>query len=313
MKFPGNMSKLMAGMVCAGGLLLLGCSPARSTSESPAVTPTQPAAASQPANTNLQIFEVKGVVQSVSPAESKVVIKHEKIPNYMEAMTMPFDVKSVQELTGLSPGDEVTFRMLVTDDDGWIENIRKTGATNALERPAVRLVRDVEPLEEGMPMPDYSFTNAFGKAIKLSDFKGQALTFTFIFTRCPFPLFCPKMNQNFETAYETLKADPAAPTNWHFISISFDPHFDTPERLNAYSKRYQPDPEKWDFATGAMVDIDAITEQFGLAIAFQNGNFDHKLRTVVVDATGKIQTIFVGNSWKVDELEAAIRQAAAAK
>jgi protein SCO1/2 len=36
-------------------------------------------------------------------------------------------------------------------------------------------------------LPDYPMTNELGQAISLGQFKGQALAFTFIFTRCPFP------------------------------------------------------------------------------------------------------------------------------
>jgi protein SCO1/2 len=264
---------------------------------------SQPESGSTKTN-DQQIFEARGIVQEVKPEKKQVVIKHENITNYMPAMTMPFDVKQTNELAGLSSGDQVTFQLVVTKDDGWVQNLQRIGVSSnaAPEHQSVRLVRDVEPLKVGDVMPDYSFTNSLGKRISLSDFKGEALAFTFIFTRCPFPLFCPKMSRNFEESYETLMKMPNAPPNWHLISISFDPEHDTPAVLKAYSAAYNPDPKKWDFATGAMIDIDAITEQFGLYFAFNKGNFDHNLRTVVIDASGKVQQIFIGNDWKPQEL-----------
>lgn len=276
------------------------------------------ASSAKKAEEKITRYEVLGVVQQVKTNESKIVIKHEAIPNYMAAMTMPFDYKSSNDVTGLTPGDQVHFTLAVTEDDGWVENIRKTGfKTNAPpEHQSVRRVRDVEPLEIGDVMPDYSFTNSFGKKISLSDYKGQALAFTFIFTRCPFPNFCPRMNKNFEGAYDILKEGAEkgnGPTNFHFISISFDPEFDTPERLKTYSETFHFDPAKWDFATGAMIDIDAITEQFGLYFAYDKGNFDHNLRTVVIDAAGKVAYIFIGNEWKPEELAAEMAKAAVVK
>jgi protein SCO1/2 len=221
-------------------------------------------------------------------------------------MTMPFNVKNTNELAGLATNDQVSFTMIVTEDDGWIENIKKIGVdTNSLavkERPKVRVVRDVEPLAIGDKMPDYTFTNSLGDKISLSDFNGQAYAFTFIFTRCPFPTFCPRMNSNFSEAYKHLISAGNAPTNWHLISISFDPDFDTPQRLKDYSATYKPDPRKWDWVTGAMIDIDAISEQVGMAFAFENNTFNHTLRTVVVDKNGVIRQIFVGNEWKPEEL-----------
>src|SRR2546428_6984535 len=62
-----------------------------------------------------QTFQVNGVVREVLPARKRVKIEHEKVPNYMEAMTMTFDVKDAKELADLQPGDKVTFRMVVTE------------------------------------------------------------------------------------------------------------------------------------------------------------------------------------------------------
>lgn len=292
---------------------LMGCT--NSTSPAPQSVKAPPPQSTEAKTNSIRTFAVKGVVKEVRAAQSEVVIKHETITNYMEAMTMPFSVKNTNELAGLASGDQVTFKMIVTPDEGWIEQIRKTGAaapeTNAPpQHQSVRVVREVEPLAVGDKMPDYSFTNAIGKKVSLSDFKGQALAFTFMFTRCPFPNFCPRMSSNFAEAAKKLSSDPAAPKNWHLLTISFDPEFDTPERLRTYSEGYNKWPEKWDFATGAMIDIDAITEQFGLSFVYRDGTYDHKLRTVLVDAKGVIQQIYIGNEWKVDDFVEEMHKAA---
>jgi len=43
------------------------------------------------------------------------------------------------------------------------------------------------------------------------------------------------------------------------------------------------------------------------------GGINHNLRTVVVDARGRVQRIFTENKWTVEELTDEIVQAAAAK
>ena len=279
---------------------------------------SEPAANAQPASTNVQTYSVKGVVKELKPDGRTVVIKHEEITNYMAAMTMPFEVKDPKELAGLQPGDEVTFRMLVTDTDGWIDQIKRMGATNAIpasEHQSVRRVRIVEPLKIGDPIPDYPFTNELNQPIHLGQFKGQALALTFIFTRCPFPNFCPRMSGNFAEAYQKLTATPGGQTNWHLLSLSFDPEFDTPAVLKNYARRYKYDSNHWNFATGAWIEIDAITEQFGLEFSrSQTGiGWDHKLRTVVIDAAGKVQKVYTGNEWKVDDLVEEMNKAMKAK
>ncbi len=278
-----------------------------------------PAIATNQVATNLQTFFVRGVVEELLPDGRTAVVKHEAIPNYMEAMTMPLEVKEPKELAGLQPGDSIFFRMLVTKDDAWIDRVTKVGkAAPAAAKPQTtfRRVREVEPLKVGDLMPNYPFTNELGQAVSLQEFKGQAVGFTFIFTRCPFPTFCPRMTENFAAAYKQLSARPDGPKNWRLLSISFDPEYDTPATLKAYARRYQYDPEKWNFVTGALIEIDAITEQFGLEFFREAGssfNFNHKLRTVVVDAQGRVQQVFVGNEWKVNDFVAEMVKAATAK
>lgn len=266
-----------------------------------------------------QAYAVKGIVEEIKPDGRTVIIEHEEIPGYMPAMTMPFTVKNTNELTGVKPRDIVQFRMVVTEDDGWIEQVTRIGfapPTNAAQlNRTFRPVREVEPLSVGDAMPDYTFTNELGKVVRLADFQGSAYAFTFIFTRCPFPIYCPRMAENFQSAARQLKADRAVPTNWHLLSITFDVDYDTPERLRAYAQRYGYDPTRWSFLTGALIDIDAITEQFGLVFPrTETGiGFDHNLRTVVVDATGRVHRILLGNEWKPEEFTAALKEAASVK
>jgi protein SCO1/2 len=268
-----------------------------------------------------QVFAVQGVVKELHSEKKSVVIAHEKIPGYMEAMTMPFDVRDTNELARIKPGDKVSFRMLVTRDEGWIDQINVVSTTQELPfgvppPPArLRLTRIVEPLKIGDLMPSYPLTNELGKAISLGDYRGQALALTFIFTRCPFPNFCPRMSESFAAAYRKLRESPNSATNWHLLTVSFDPEFDTPAVLQAYARRQNYDPNFWTFATGAMIEIDAITEQFGMTFSRDEGsfNFSHNLRTVVVDARGRVQKVFIGNEWKADDLVAEMIKAAEAR
>jgi protein SCO1/2 len=300
------------GFAIAAAFLLTACAE-NSPKETPGTVSTKSSVKTNALDR--QEFAARGVVKELHPEKGEVVIKHEAITNYMPAMTMPFDVKNTNELAGLGTNDTVSFTMVVTKDNGWIENLKKTGSEAAKansagtndpssqQRPLMRVVRDVEPLNVGDKMTDYTFTNSFGKKVTLSDFKGQAYAITFIFTRCPFPNFCPRMSSNFSQVYEDLMQRKDAPTNWHLFSLTFDPQFDTPERLREYSERYKPDPKKWDWLTGAMIDIDAITEQFGLVFEYDKGTFNHTLRTVVVDKNGIVRKKIIGNDWQPAELE----------
>jgi protein SCO1/2 len=267
-------------------------------------------------NTNQQIYQVQGLVLEVKPQEKSVRIKHEDIPGYMKAMTMDFEVKDTNELTGIEAGDPVTFRMIVNDTYGWIEQIRKTGPKqNDLPTTgSFRTVREVQALNPGDLMPEYHFTNQLGQAFSTTQFKGQVLAINFLFTRCPFPTFCPQTARYFAEAQQKLSTNKVAGTNWHLLTISFDPEFDTPSILKTYAQNYHCDPQHWTFATGKLVDITAIGEQFGLTFwRDETGSLSHNLRTAVIDPSGKVQKIFIGNEWTSDELVGEILKATTKK
>ena len=265
-----------------------------------------------------RVFQAQGVVQELDPDGKTVVIQHEAIPGYMAAMTMPFVDKNPSELVGLRHGDSITFRLNVTSTNGWIDHVTKTGTVQVIETGSsgstIQVVRDVPPLDVGEELPPYHFTNELGQAISTGQFRGQALAFTFFFTRCPYPNFCPYVSRGLEETQKKLTAMTNAPANWHLISVSFDPEYDTPAILKAYADLHDFDPARWDFVTGGPADLTAFGSQFGEYFGHDAaGGINHNLRTVVVDARGRIQRIIQGNTWTSDELVAEIVKAAAAK
>jgi protein SCO1/2 len=163
-------------------------------------------------------------------------------------------------------------------------------------------------------LPEYHFTNQLGQAISTAQFKGQALAITFLFTRCPYPQYCPLLADHFAETQRKLLSMPKAPGNWHLLTISFDPEFDTPEVLRRYAEAHGADTNRWTFATGALIDVTAIGEQFGLVFWNQQaGIISHNLRVVVIDPNGRVQRIFKGNDWQPADLVAELVKAAAMK
>lgn len=273
-----------------------------------------------PAPTNAaprQTYQVNGTVIEVQPAEKSVEIQHEDIPGYMQAMTMPFDVKNTNELTGLGPGDRVKFRLIVTTNDAWIEDVHITekSLSGVPTRGPFRLVRDVEPLNIGDALPEYHFTNELGQAVSTRQFKGDAVVLSFLFTRCPYPMYCPLTAGKLADLQRRLTGLTNGPANWHILAVSIDPDYDTPPVLQEYAKRYAYDPKTWSFLTGDLVDVTALAEQFGMTF-WREGEKQlpsHNLRTVVINASGRVQSIVPGNQWTVDELVRGVVKAAAAK
>src|SRR2546422_1358213 len=256
-------------------------------------------------------FSVEGTVAHTYPGEARIQIAHERIPGYMEAMTMEFNAKEPAALTGLQPGDRVRFDLIVTRERGWIQNVRRIG--KAAPRPSPTLANSLwaPPLKVGEIIPDVAFTNELGRAMKLSDYRGQALAITFIFTRCPFPDYCPRMSRQMAKVNDSLLFIPSAPTNWHLFSVTFDPEFDQPNVLQDYRRNLRVEEGRWHFLTGAPEQIKRFCASFGVYFVRDRGSVDHNLMTAVIDTQGRLQRLFPGNKWRPDDLIDELASAAA--
>jgi protein SCO1/2 len=146
----------------------------------------------------------------------------------------------------------------------------------------------------------------------LNDFRGQALAITFFYTRCPIPDYCPRLSKNFQEAQQKLESLPGAPANWHLLSISFDPEFDSPQMLKAYGNSYQYNPKHWSFLTGPTNQIGELARQSGVSYQYDAGTFNHDFRTLIIDAAGHLQMVFPTSGDLSDQIVAEIIKAAAA-
>ena len=262
--------------------------------------------------TAMQTFAAKGVVLEVGNDAQTIVIKHEAVSNYMGAMTMPFKVKDSKELAGLQAGDEISFQLRVTGTESWVDQIVKTGTSSLPAKKAA----NYEPATmvsalPGHPLLFYKFTNELGRAVSLNDFRGQALAITFFYTRCPLPDYCPRLSKNFQEASQKLASMTNGPANTHFISISFDPEFDTPAMLKAYGESYRYDPNRWSFLTGPPGKIGELARACGMSYQRDGSTFNHDFRTLIIDAAGHLQMIFPTTGDLSDQIAAELVKAAA--
>jgi len=83
--------------------------------------PAQPAA--QPAPAEQQKFDLKGKVVSIDKSGKRVTVDHEAIPGFMGAMTMAYTVKDEHLLENLSPGEQITAKVVSGGGGFWLEDI----------------------------------------------------------------------------------------------------------------------------------------------------------------------------------------------
>jgi len=255
-------------------------------------------------------YELHGQVLAVDSGRMEITIKHEDIKGFMPGMTMPFKVRDSALLAGRAPGDLVTATLVVEDASAYLSAIRTTGKAPLAEAPTATHAVDV--LQPGDQVPDAALLDETGRVRQLSEWRGHALAVTFIYTRCPLPDFCPRMDRNFADVQRAIGADARLRDTAHLLSVSFDPAYDTPAVLAAHAKRVGADPALWTFATGERAVIDDLASRFGLSVIRDDKDtldIVHNLRTVVIAQDGRVSAIFNGNDWTAAQLIAALRDA----
>jgi protein SCO1/2 len=254
-------------------------------------------------------YVLRGQVLSTNSAQTEITVKHEEIPGFMPAMTMSYKVKDQAVIREMKPGDLVTADLIITNNgnDYWLEDIRITGQSGRIIVPAGQ----TNFLAHGEYVLDLALVNQDEKTLRLSDFRGQALLMTFVYTRCPMPNFCPRLSSQFARIHQDLAKSPLDYRRTHLLTVSFDPKYDTPPVLRKYGLAYlNNDPSgfsHWDFASANPGDLKKLAEAFGLEYFDEDNQITHTMVIVLINPDGTISKRW-STQWTAAELEDALRE-----
>lgn len=250
--------------------------------------------------------QLKGKVVSVDKASKTITVDHGDIPGFMSAMTMPYTVKTEAALDGIQEGDTITadLRVQPSDHAYWLENIV---VTEHAKTPTQKPSASFHMPTAGESVPDFVLTNQDGKRISLKQYRGKALLVTFVYTRCPFPDYCPRVSHQFAEINRDLRDKPELLGKVHLLSISFDPQHDTPRVLRDYGFSSSGEHtsrlfKTWEFAVAPATELPKIADFFGLTYQEDNGLITHSLSTAVIGPDGKIFQWYHGAGWQAADL-----------
>lgn len=268
----------------------------------------------QTASPDAKRYILKGKVVAVDKAKKKATVKHDKVSDYMEAMTMDFPVSEDWVWEDLTKDAEIRAELVIDKDRYWLEKIVIIAEPNPNQPAPPPVNKNFAQI--GKEVPRFTLTNQDGKRISTDDFRGKALAITFIYSRCPLPEYCTLMSRNFSDVANQLK-DSDLKDKIRLLSVSFDPQTDTPQKLKAYGQAYfgknaEPDFSVWQLASGTNNEVKAIADFFGLRYEVDEKDktqFNHSLRTIVITPEGKVQKEFTGNEWTSDDLLGELRAA----
>lgn len=138
----------------------------------------------------------------------------------------------------------------------------------------------------------YTFINPRHQRVSFKRFPGKILVVNFFFTRCP--NVCPRMMHDLTDVVQHFTTDDRV----QFISLTVDPEYDTPERLQHYASAMQLPTQHWELLTGDKAKIyRAAVVGFHVSASSGNGDvpdFIHTDKIMLVDTEGRIRGYYSG-------------------
>ena len=154
-------------------------------------------------------------------------------------------------------------------------------------------------LKQGDYIPNFAMIDEDGEILQIRQMQDKAFVLNFIFTRCAVPKMCPASSTRMELLQEKARAE--CIENLHFVTISFDPAFDSPGILRTYAQGYGMELENFHLLTGTQELVDDLLRQFGILTIEEDGTINHTMATFLIDAKGRIAYRKEGSSWTVNE------------
>ena len=149
---------------------------------------------------------------------------------------------------------------------------------------------------------DGAIFDSNAKSLNLSDLThGRITVLSFIYTRCAAMKACPYAAGVLNQLHLLSVDDPTLAKNMRLVSMSFDPDYDTPQRLAGYSEKFLEEKSgcEWRFATAkSTAELESILAAYGQAVdkranaSDPQGPLYHILRVFLIDRKGQIRNIY---------------------
>ena len=258
-------------------------------------------------------YPVTGMIVRVDAGARSFSASIQPIPNFMQAMTMPFEVRQASELQGLAPGIVVAFALIVDGNSSHAERIRVVHYQYTEQDPfsasRLKLLSDlasgrggpaVATLAIGAVVPDFSLLDQRRRSVSLSQFRGKVVVANFIYTTCALPTFCLRLANNFGVLQRRFAQELGR--DFVLLTVTFDPAHDTPDVMAKYASQWNANADTWRFLTGPPADVDRACRLFGVRAFSNEGLYDHSLHTVIIDRQGRLTANIEGNEFTATQL-----------
>jgi protein SCO1/2 len=162
--------------------------------------------------------------------------------------------------------------------------------------------------EPSLPMiqqaPDFELINQDRQPVRLSQLRGRVKLLAFFYVRCSEPTRCPLTTRKFRAVQERI-AQAGVSDRVTFLSITFDPEFDTPVILKAYAERYGAQLSNWHFLTGDKSTVNKVCADYEViheAAEPAGLSIRHSVVAYLIDAENRVRRLYFASAWDPDEV-----------
>ena len=166
--------------------------------------------------------------------------------------------------------------------------------------------RRLEIRETPRAVPDWQLQNQDAETFTFQDWHGHLIVVDFIYTSCPG--VCLILSGNLKNLQKDLSAEGKS-DKLRFLSITFDPEKDTPQRLKEHLSHFSADFKNWiAVRPTSSPQKEAILDFFKVVvIPDEYGGYTHSAGYHIINPDGKLVAIF--GIEQMDELRAYLDQA----
>ncbi len=148
----------------------------------------------------------------------------------------------------------------------------------------------------GVNAPNFRLTDQFGKSISLSQFRGQPVVLTFLYTHCPNT--CPLIADKLHLTLTKMGSDSSKVA---VLAVSTDPQNDTIQAAYQFSQVHHL-LNQWHFLVGTKAALSPIWSAYSVyaaavtPTASDTNTVDHTVAIYVIDKQGREQ-IYLGEDF----------------
>jgi len=158
------------------------------------------------------------------------------------------------------------------------QSVKSTASTDASRSQGTDL--------GGVPAPDFSLTDQFGKPVSLSQFRGKPVVLTFLYTPCPD--VCPLIAERLHHVLRNLGTDAQ---RVGVLAVSVEPKRDTVAAALTFSQAHHM-TTSWHFLVGTQAQLAPVWKAYAIGAQQVWSTVSmHTTALYVIDKQGRERTL----------------------